>query len=132
MLYNHIVNHEASKLLVNNPSDRPVYISRRHKLGHLFDIAYDNCFFVDTHFLHDSTTFLLSLQSFSDLSIGSSLSLVDFLMETVLDNGIKIYGDMAAVKQIGTAISINLGVSGLCLDTSRAIDKSSVQTRLGI
>lgn len=47
-LYSHIVDHETLKILVKNASDRPLYILRRHKLGHLLDIAYDNYCLVDT------------------------------------------------------------------------------------
>lgn len=46
-LYTHIVDHETTKVLVRNTSDRPLRISRQQKLGHIVDIHYDNCFLVD-------------------------------------------------------------------------------------
>lgn len=105
MLYNHIVDHETSKVLVKNASDRPLRISQHHKLGHLLDITYDNCFLVDTQLAYDSAIFLPSLQSFSDLSTRSLPSLVDSLMEIVLDNWIKVYRNAATVKQISELVS---------------------------
>lgn len=47
-LYSHIMDYETSKILVKNASDLPLRIPRRHKLGHLLDMTYDNCFLIDT------------------------------------------------------------------------------------
>lgn len=47
-LYSHIMDYETTKILVRNASDRPLRIPRRHKLGHLLDMAYENCFLMDT------------------------------------------------------------------------------------
>lgn len=102
--YSHIVNHETSKVLVKNASDRLLHIPRYYKLGHLLDIAYNNCFLVNTQLAHDSAAFLPSSQSFSDYSAGPPPSLVDSLMETVLDNEIKVYRNAAAVKQISELV----------------------------
>lgn len=48
-LYTHIVDHETSKVLVRNTSNRPLRISCRQKLGHIVDIRYDNCFLADAN-----------------------------------------------------------------------------------
>lgn len=67
-------------------------------------MAYDNCFLIDTQFVHDSAIFRPSSHSFSDLSARPPLSLVNSLIKTVLDNGIKVYGDIVAVKQISELV----------------------------
>ena len=42
-LFTHIVEHQTSKVLVRNASNKTLRIPRRHKLGYLIDIAYNNC-----------------------------------------------------------------------------------------
>lgn len=96
--YSHIVDHETSKILIKNAFDRPLCILQCHRLGYLLDIAYDNCFLIDTQLAYDLAAFLPSLQSFSDLSVRPSLSFVNSSMEIILDNGIKVYRDAAIVK----------------------------------
>lgn len=104
-LYSHIVNHKILKVLVENLSDWLVCIPQPHKLGHLLDIAYDNCFLVDTQFVYNSAAFPLFSQSFSNLRAGPPLSLIDVSIETMLDNKIKMYGDTITVKQISELVS---------------------------
>lgn len=41
-LFMHIVNHQTSKVLVKNVSNKTLCIPYHHKLGHLIDIIYDN------------------------------------------------------------------------------------------
>lgn len=77
-----------------------MHISQHYKLGHLLHMAYNNYFLIDTQFFYDLATFSPFSQSFSDLSTRPSLSLVNSLMEIVLDNGIKVYEDTTAVKQV--------------------------------
>lgn len=48
MLYSHIVDYKILKILIKNIFDQLLHIFRRHKLGHLFDIAYNNCFLINT------------------------------------------------------------------------------------
>lgn len=100
MLYSLCVNHETSKVLIKNASDRPLCIPRCHKLGHLFNISYNNCFLVNTQLAYDLAAFPPTSQTFSDPSVIPLPSLINSSIETVLDNGIKVYGDMAVVKQI--------------------------------
>ena len=56
-LFTHIIDHQSSRILVRNASDQSLRIPRRHKLGHLIDITYDNCFFTDEQAAIDSATF---------------------------------------------------------------------------
>lgn len=102
-LYTHILDHETSKILVRNTSDRPLRIPRRHKLGHLLDIAYENCFLANT--AHDSAAIPSFSHLFSGLSARISLPPADSSMETVLENGIKVYGDDTIVKQIADLVA---------------------------
>lgn len=104
-LFTHIVDHQTSKILVRNASDQPLRIPRRYKLGHLIDIAYDNCFFAKDQAAINSATFPPSLQSILDLSAGPPLCQTDSSLETVLDNGIKVYGDAVAVEQIAELVA---------------------------
>ena len=59
-LFTHIIDHQTSRILVRNASDQSLRVPHRHKLGHLIDIAYDNCFFTDERAAIDSATFLPS------------------------------------------------------------------------
>lgn len=47
-LFMYIVNHQTSKILVRNVSNESLHIPCRHKLGHLIDIVYNNCFLTNT------------------------------------------------------------------------------------
>ena len=105
ILFTYIINHHTSKILVRITSDQPLRIPRWHKLGHLIDIAYNNCFFMDERAAINSTTFSLSSQSLSDFSVVLSLCQTDSLLETMLDNGVKVYGDTIAVKQIAELVA---------------------------
>ena len=103
-LFTHIINHYTSKILVRNAFDQPLHISHWHKLGHLINTAYDNCFFTKKRTAIDLATFSPSSQSLSDFSARPPLCQIDSLLETVLDNGVKVYGDAAAVEQIAELV----------------------------
>ena len=104
-LFIHIIDHHTSKVLVKNASVQPLGIPRQHKLGHLIEITYDNCFFTDEQAAINSATFPPLLQSLSDFSAGPPLCQTYSLLETVLDNSIKIYGDTATVEQIAELVA---------------------------
>lgn len=104
-LFTHIIDHQTSRILVRNTSDQSLRIARRHKLGHLINIAYDNCFFTDERAAIDSATFLPSSQPLSKFSAGTPLFSTDSSLETVLDNRVKVYGDAAAVEQIAELVA---------------------------
>ena len=99
-LYAHIVDHTTTKILVSNTSNRPLFVPRYQKLGDIFDICYENCFLTDAQATFDSTAFRLKATSFFDLHAGISLAPTDTAMETQLNNGVRVYGDKAAVREI--------------------------------
>ncbi len=104
-LFTHFVDHQTSKVLVRNTSSQTICVPRRHKLGHLINIAYENCFLINTHSIHDAATSPPSSQHLSSHDAGSSLPPTDSFLETVLSNEVRIYGDSAAVKQIAELVA---------------------------
>lgn len=100
ILYFDIMDYKTSKILIRKASDWPLCILGQQKLGHLLDIAYENYFLKDTKSAYDTAAISLSLHFFFNLSAEPILPPTDSLMETVLKNGIRIYGDASAVKQI--------------------------------
>lgn len=65
-LFVYIVNYLTSKSLITNASDQSLWIFRRHKLGYLIDITYNNCFFINTHFTLNITRSSSLLQHLSN------------------------------------------------------------------
>ena len=104
-LFTHLVDPQTSKVLVRNTSSQTLRIPRRHKLGHLIDIAYENCFFTDTYSIRDAATSPPLSQHLSSHDAGSSLLSTNSSLETVLSNGVRVYGDPAAVKQIAELVA---------------------------
>ena len=103
-LYSYIMDYETSKILVKNAFDLPLCVSRRHKLGHLLDITYNNCFLIDTESAYSATSVPPSSHPFSVLGAEPTLPPTDALMETVLENRIKVFGDADAVRQISDLV----------------------------
>ncbi len=97
-LFTYIVDHRTSKVLVKNASNKSLHIFRRHKLGHLVNIAYDNCFLTDTQSALDVATSPPSSYQPPSYSGDSPFLATNPSMETVLDNGVKVYRDAVAVK----------------------------------
>ena len=60
ILFTYIVNYQTLKNFIRNASNEFPYISRRYKLGHLMDIAYNNCFLTNTQSTLDTATSPLS------------------------------------------------------------------------
>ena len=83
-LYAHIMDYETSRILVKNASDQPLCVPRRHKLGHLLDMTYDNCFLINSQSAYNAASISPSSHLFSDLSAGPALLPTDASMETVL------------------------------------------------
>lgn len=104
-LFTHIVNHQTSKVLVRNASSETLYIPRRHKLGHLIDIAYENYFLTDSQSTLDAATSPPSSYRPSGRNDKFPLLATDPSLETVLDNGVNVYGDAAAVRQIANLVA---------------------------
>ena len=104
-LFIHLVNHQTSKVFVRNTSNQMLRIPHHYKLGHLIDIAYENCFLANTHSIRDAAISLLLLQHLSGHNADSSLLSNNSSLETVLSNGVRVYGDPTAVKQIAKLVA---------------------------
>lgn len=99
-LFTHLVDHETSKVLVRNDSSQTIWVLRRHKLGHIVDIAYDNYFLANAHSVRDAATSPPSSQHLLNSDTSSSFLPNDSSLERILSNGVKVYKDTAAVRQI--------------------------------
>lgn len=97
-LFAYIIDQHTSKVLIRNASDQPLRISHQYKLGHLIEITYDNSFFTDQQAAINSATLLSLSQSLSDFSAKPPLCKIDALLQTILDNGVKVYGDAVTVE----------------------------------
>ncbi len=105
-LFAHLVNHETSRVLVRNDSSQAVRIPRRHRLGHVVNIAYNNCFQVaNSHSVRDAATSPPSSQHLPNPNASSCFSPDDSSLEKVLNNGVKVYGDATAVRQIAEFVA---------------------------
>lgn len=103
--YSHIVNYKTLKILIKNAFDQPLYILRWYKLDYLPDMTYDNYFLMDTWFAYDTAVIPPSSHFFSNLNVGPTLLPTNFLIETVLDNGIRVYRDVGIVNQISDLVT---------------------------
>lgn len=61
-------------------------------------MAYQNCFLIEIYSAFDTATVPPSLHSISNLNAWFTLWPTDFLIETVLKNGIKMYGDASTIR----------------------------------
>ena len=104
-LYSYIMDYEISKILVKNASNLPFCVPRWHKLGHLIEMTYNNCFLLDTESAWIAASLPPSLHPFFLLGAEPILPPTDALMETVLENGIKVFGDADAVRQISDLVA---------------------------
>lgn len=103
-LFTYIVDHQTSRVLVRNASNQTLRIPYRHKLGHLINIAYDNCFLTNTHSTFDTTTSSPLLQQLLSRHTSPPFLPSDFFLKTVLENGVRMYGDAAVVRQIAELV----------------------------
>lgn len=104
-LYPYIINHKILKILVKNTFHWFLYIFHCYKLGSLLDIAYKNCFLVDTQSIYNSAGFLPLSYLFSYLSTRFPPSLANLLMETILENAVNVYRNANAIRQIDKLIA---------------------------
>lgn len=106
-LYAHIVDYITTKILVSNISDPLLHILQHQKLGHIVDICYKNCFLANIQAIFNSAVFLPKAQSFFNLYAGIALAPTDtdIPMETHLNNGIEVYRDKAAVREISELVA---------------------------
>ena len=104
-LFTHLVDHEISKVLVRNNSSQTIRVPHRHRLGHIVDIAYENCFFANAHSVRDAATSPPYSQHLPNPDTSSFFLPSDSSLETILSNGVKVYGDATAVKQIAELVA---------------------------
>ena len=104
-LFAHIMHHDTRKVLVRNTSDRPLRILRRQKLGHVVDIRYDNCFFVDVESAFHSAIVPPQTTPFFEHELSWALTPIDSSMETTLDNGVRVYRDEHAVTLLSQLVA---------------------------
>lgn len=99
------MDYKTLGILVKNASDQLLCVTCRHKLGHFLDITYNNCFLIDTQSAYEAASVLPSLHSFTDPNAGFALPLLDASMKTVLENGIRVFGDASTVEQISNLVT---------------------------
>lgn len=68
-------------------------------------MAYNNCFHINTKSAYNAVVISPSSHLFSNLSARPILPPVDASIETVLENGIKVYGNANIVKQISDLVA---------------------------
>lgn len=104
-LFAHIIDHETSKVLVRNTSNRPLRVSRRQKLGHIVNIRYDNCFLADADSAFQSATVPSRIQPLFEQEPSLAPNPTEYSMETKLHNGVRVYGDPHAVAQLAQLVA---------------------------
>lgn len=104
-LYYHIIDYKTSKILVRNTFDLPLCMSCWHKLGHFLDMPYKNYFLINTQAAYDAAFVLPFSHPFSNFGTEPTLPPTDALMETVLHNRIRMFGDSNTVKQIANLVA---------------------------
>lgn len=104
-LFTHLIDHETSKVLVRNDSSQTIRVLHGHRLGHVVDIAYKNCFLTDAYSIRDAATSPPSSQHLPNPDPSSFFLPSDTFLETILSNGVKVYGDATAVRQIAELVA---------------------------
>lgn len=74
-------------------------------LGHIVNICYKNYFSVDTQATFNFAAILLRAQPFFDLHVEVALAPKNTLMETQLDNGMRVYRDKTTIREISELIA---------------------------
>lgn len=93
------------KVLVKNASNQMLCILYCHKFGYLINIIYDKSFLIDAHFAFDSLTSPLSSQQYLNLNTRLPFWPINSFIETILDNGVRVYGNAAAVRKIAELVA---------------------------
>lgn len=99
------MHYETSKILVKNAFNQLFHVPHWHKLDHLLDMTYKNCFLIDTQSAYNAASVPASLHSFSNLSAEPTLLPINALIEIVLNNGIRMFKDASLVKQISDLVT---------------------------
>lgn len=92
-------------MLVKNTSDQTLCIPYSYRLGYLIDIVYDNYFLANTPSALDTATSLLSLHQISSRNTSPPLLPTNSFLKTVLSNRIRVYRDVATIKQIAELVA---------------------------
>ena len=104
-LFIYIIHHDTRKVLVRNTFKRPLRISRRQKLVHIVDIWYNNCFLANIKSAFNSTTDPPQAMPFFEHELSWAPTPTDPFMETMLDNGVKVYGDEHVVNLLSQLVA---------------------------
>lgn len=99
-LFTQIVDHITTKYLVKNTFDCMLHILWHQKLSHIVDICYDNYFLINAQVALDFATFPPRAQPFFDLDASIALAPSGAPMEIQLENGIRVYKNATAIKEI--------------------------------
>lgn len=91
----HLISHGTRKVLVCNDSPNAVLIPRKHRLGTVTEVIYENCFQAVFDPEAAEVPPKLASDQFNCHTVASSL--VDPSLETKWPNGIMIYDDKQAV-----------------------------------
>lgn len=97
-LYSYLFDHTSSKILVRNDAERSIQIPKRHRLGCITEIPFENCFATSVD--HDAASTLSTSPLLFHKRNGITIPPADAGLETELPNGIKIYRDRQAVEKI--------------------------------
>ena len=101
-LFAHLISYDTKEMLVRNGFPNAVLIFRKHKLGTVTEVMYENCFYevLDPEAAEVSPR--LTSDHFNRRAV--AISSVDLSLETKLPNGVMIYGDKQAVQKIAVLL----------------------------
>lgn len=100
MLFTYIIDYQTSKVLVRNTSNHILHFLHCYKVSYLIDIIYDNYFLINAHSCFDSATSPPSLQQLPGHSANPPLLPINSSLETILNNRIRLYRNIASIRQI--------------------------------
>ena len=101
-LFAHLISHDTKKVLLRNDSPNAVLTPRKHRLGTVTEVIYENCF---PAVLNPETAEVpprFTSDHFNRLAI--AISSVNPSLKTKLANGVMIYGDKQDVQRIAVLV----------------------------
>lgn len=110
IMYTHIVDYKTTRVLIRNVSDRLLQILRYYKLGHIINISYKKCFLAKLKITFNSAIFLPTDQPYFNLHFHIIASTANASIEIQLNNGMRLYGDTEAVKEIVQLVAKYLSI----------------------
>lgn len=102
-LFAHLISHGTRKVLLRNDSPNAVLIPRKHRLGTVTEVRYENYFQAVLNPEAAEVPPKLASDQFNCRAV--AISSVDPSLETKLPNGIMIYGDEQAVRRISALVA---------------------------